>query len=121
MIRQYFAKRIVDHLEGKQDPEASFRHFIKKGGFALLDILSAGIRDVLVVSLKEEKRVRFHSTYTASHEVIYLHLAVQWKSFIAYWSRFTLKGCLNAGSKKTFTNTLWFARLKCSLRLHACR
>ena len=32
---------------------------------------SAGIRDVLVVSLKEEKQVRFHSTYTASHEVIY--------------------------------------------------
>ena len=38
---------------------------------------SAGIRDVLVVSLKEEKQVRFHSTYTASHEIIYLHLAIQ--------------------------------------------
>ena len=37
---------------------------------------SAGIRDVLVVSLKEEKQVRFHSTYTASHEVRYLHFAV---------------------------------------------
>ena len=66
VIRQDFAKRIVDHLKGKQD-----RHFVKKGGFALLDIPSAGIRDVLVVSLKEEMQVRFHSTYTASHEVIY--------------------------------------------------
>ena len=69
VIRQDFAKRIVDHLKGKQDPDASFRHFVKKGGFALLDIPSAGIRDVLVVSLKEEKQVRFHSTFTASHEV----------------------------------------------------
>ena len=45
--------------------------FRQKGGFALLDIPSAGIRDALVVFLKEEKQVRFHSTYTASHEVIY--------------------------------------------------
>ena len=74
MIRQDFAERIVDHLKGKQDPDASFRHFVKKGGFALLDMPSAGIRDVLVVSLKEEKQVRFHSTYTVSHEVIYLYL-----------------------------------------------
>eukprot|EP00731_Ephydatia_muelleri_P003055 Em0001g3055a len=51
-----FAKRIVDHLKGKQDPDASFRHFVKKGGFALLDMPSAGVRDVLVVSLKEEKQ-----------------------------------------------------------------
>ena len=74
MIREDFAKRIVDHLKGKQDPDASFR--VKKGGFALLDMPSAGIRDVLVVSLKEEKQVRFHSTYMASHEVIYLYLAI---------------------------------------------
>ena len=43
--------------------------FRQKGGFALLDMPSAGIRDVLVVSLKEEKQVRYHSTFTASHEV----------------------------------------------------
>ena len=30
-------------------------------GFALLDMPFAGIRDVLVVSLKEDKQVRFHS------------------------------------------------------------
>ena len=65
VIRQDFAKRIVDHLKGKQDPDASFRHFVKP---------SAGIRDVLVVSLKEEKQVRLHSTYTVLHEVIYLYL-----------------------------------------------
>ena len=37
VIRQDFAKRIVDHLKGKQNPDASFRHFVKKGGFALLE------------------------------------------------------------------------------------
>ena len=41
VIRQDFAKRIVDHLKGKQDPDASLGHFVKKGGFALLDMPSA--------------------------------------------------------------------------------
>ena len=78
VIRQDFAKRIVDYLKGKQDPDASLGHFVKKGGFALLDMPSASIRDVLVVSsVEEEKQVRVRSTYTASHEVRYLHLAVQ--------------------------------------------
>ena len=30
VIRQDFAKRIVDHLKGKQDPDASLGHFVKK-------------------------------------------------------------------------------------------
>ena len=73
-IRQGFAKRIVDHLKGKQDSDASFRHFVKKGGFALLDMPSAGIRDVLVVSLKEEKQVRFHSTYSIALMKSYMYI-----------------------------------------------
>ena len=53
VIRQDFAKRIVNHLP-------HFDISSKKGGFGLLDMPSAGIRDVLVVSLKEEEQVRFH-------------------------------------------------------------
>eukprot|EP00731_Ephydatia_muelleri_P025547 Em0017g630a len=86
VIRQDFAKRIVDHLKGKQDPDASFRHFVKKGGFALLDIPSAGIRDVLVVSLKEEKQnLNDRTMMKASRRVATV------EEFIAYWSRFTQK------------------------------
>ena len=85
---------------------------------------SAGIRDVLVVSLKEEKQVRFHSTYTASHEVIYLHLAVQnlndrtmmkasrrvatVEEFYSILEQVHSKDCLHAGSKKTFAKVCTF-------------
>ena len=54
-----FVERVVLHLKGNKDPDASFRHLIKKNCFALLDMPSAGIQDVLrlVVSMKEEKQV----------------------------------------------------------------
>ena len=129
VIRQDFAKRIFDHLKGKQDPDTSFRHFVKKGGFALLDMPSAGIHDVLVVSFKEEKQVRFHSKYTASHEVIYLHLAVQnlndrtmmkasrrvatVEEFYSILEQVHSKDCLHAGSKKTFAKICMFLMLTC--------
>ena len=83
---------------------------------------SAGIRDVLVVSLKEEKQVRFHST--ASHEVIYLHLAVQnlndrtmmkashrvatVEEFYSILEQVHSKDCLHAGSTKTFAKVCTF-------------
>ena len=85
---------------------------------------SAGIRDVLVVSLKEEKQVRFHSTHTASHEVIYLHLAIQnlndrtvmkasrrvatVEEFYSILELVHSKDCLHAGSKKTFAKVCTF-------------
>ena len=86
---------------------------------------SAGIRDVLVVSLKEEKQVRFHSTYTASHEVMYLHLAVQnlndrtmmkasrrvatvEEFYSILEQQVHSKDCLHAGSKKTFAKVCTF-------------
>ena len=60
-------KRIVDHLKGKQDPDASFQHFCQKGGFALLDMPSAGICDVLV----------FIQGIVIKSYVLDLHLPVQ--------------------------------------------
>ena len=83
---------------------------------------SAGIRDVLVVSLKEEKQVRFHLTYTASHEVRYLHLAVPEslsvmkasrrvatvEEFYSILEQVHSKDCLHAGSKKTFAKVCTF-------------
>ncbi|KAL5459868.1 hypothetical protein EMCRGX_G033255 [Ephydatia muelleri] len=42
--------------EGKQgSPDALFRHLVEKYSFASLGMPSAGIRDVLVVSMKEEE------------------------------------------------------------------
>ena len=92
---------------------------------------SAGIRDVLVVSLKEEKQVRFHSTYTASHEVIYLHLAIQnlndrtmmkashrVEEFYSILEQVHSKDC-PCGLKKDICQGLHV--FLCSLCLHACR
>ena len=85
---------------------------------------SAGIRDVLFVSLKEEKQVRFHSTYTASHVVMYLHLAIQnlndrtmmkasrrvttVEEFYSILEQVHSKDCLHAYSKKTFAKVCTF-------------
>ena len=67
VIRQRFAERTVLHLNGNKDPAASFRHLVKKNSFALLDMPSAGIRDVLVASMEEEQQVLMkHSTLLAS-------------------------------------------------------
>eukprot|EP00731_Ephydatia_muelleri_P021616 Em0014g207a len=97
VIRQDFAKRIVDHLKGKQDPYASFRHFVKKGGFALLDMPSAGIRDVLVVSLKEEKQnLNDRTMMKASRRVATV------EEFYSILEQVHSKDCLHAGSTKTF-------------------
>ena len=57
MIRKEVAQRIVNHLKGTPDADGAFRHFVKKSGFALLDLQSVGIRDVLVVSVKEKNQV----------------------------------------------------------------
>ena len=37
--------------------DRNFRHLIKRSGFQLLDLPEAGIRDALVVQVKEEKEV----------------------------------------------------------------
>ena len=48
VIRKEVAQRIVNHLKGTPDADGAFRHFVKKSGFALVDLQSVGIRDVLV-------------------------------------------------------------------------
>ena len=53
VIRKEVAQRIVNHLNA----DGAFRHFVKKSGFALVDLQSVGIRDVLVVSVKEKNQV----------------------------------------------------------------
>ena len=57
MIRKEVAQRIVNHLKGTSDADGAFRHFVKRSGFALVDLQSVGIRDVLVVSVKEKNQV----------------------------------------------------------------
>ena len=61
VIRRKLADRIVNHLKGIQDDDKAFRHFIKKSCFQLLDLPAVGIRDALVVKVKEEKQVRTQS------------------------------------------------------------
>ena len=63
VIRKALAKRIVDHLKGlTEHDDKAFRHFVKKSCFQLLDLPSVGIRNVLVVKLKQEKQVRTDAT-----------------------------------------------------------
>ena len=57
MIRKALAKRIIDHLKGLEYDYKAFRHFVKKSCFQLLDFPSVGIRDALVIKLKQEKQV----------------------------------------------------------------
>ena len=51
VIRKEVAQRIVNHLKGA---DGAFCHFVKKSGIALVDLQSVGIRDVLVVSVKDK-------------------------------------------------------------------
>ena len=57
VIRRSLAQRITAYLKGTPDSDKAFRHFVKKSSFQLLDLPAAGVRDVLVVSVKEEKQV----------------------------------------------------------------
>ena len=54
VIRKEVAQRIVIHLKGIRDADGAFRHFVKESGFALVDLQSVEIRNVLVVSVKEK-------------------------------------------------------------------
>ena len=58
VIRQALAEKIARYLKGStQSSDKIFRHFVKKSGFELLDLPSVGIRDSLVVRVKEEHKV----------------------------------------------------------------
>ena len=59
VIRQALAEKIASYLKGSaQNSDKIFRHFVKKSGFELLDLPSVGIRDALVVRVKEEHKVK---------------------------------------------------------------
>lgn len=59
VIRRSLAKRIVGFLKNESDGgDKAFRHFVKKSGFQLVDLPAAGVRDVLVSAVKEDKQVR---------------------------------------------------------------
>ena len=58
IIRRNYAERIVSFLkDGRDEMDKNFRHMVKKSGFQLLDLPEAGLRDVLVVKMIEEKQV----------------------------------------------------------------
>ena len=58
IIRRNYAERIVRYLkDGRDEIDKNFRHMVKKSGFQLLDLPEAGLRDVLVVKMIEEKQV----------------------------------------------------------------
>ena len=58
VIRRSLAQKIVNYLKGTEEYDKIFRHFVKKSRLQLLDLPSVGIRDALVVKLKQEKQVR---------------------------------------------------------------
>ena len=66
VIRKEVAQRIVNQLKGTPDADGAFRHFVKKSGFALVDLQSVVIRDVLVVSVKEKDQVLHRYERTVS-------------------------------------------------------
>ena len=68
LIRQNYADRIVSFLkDGATEYDKDFRHLVKKSGFQLLDLPEAGLRDVLVVKISEEKQVSDQVTSEESY------------------------------------------------------
>ena len=59
VIREVYGKRIISYLKGNSDDDKHFRHLVKRSGFRLLDFPEAGIRDALVVAVKEDKEVGY--------------------------------------------------------------
>ncbi|KAL5494345.1 hypothetical protein EMCRGX_G015658 [Ephydatia muelleri] len=86
VIKKVVAQRIFNHLKGTPDADGAFRHFVKKSGFALVDLQSVGIRDVLVVSGKEKNQWILH--------------------IVDHWSKFTFAFPLAQRSAKEVTSAL---------------
>ena len=60
MIRRQYAEEVTSYMKGGSDLDKNFRHNVKTSGFRLLDLPEAGIRDALVVKVKEDKQVRYN-------------------------------------------------------------
>ena len=55
IICRNYADRIVQFLKNTSgESDKIFRHLVKRNGFQLLDLPEAGLRDVLVVKIKEK-------------------------------------------------------------------
>ena len=59
VISEAYGKRIISYLKGNSEDDKHFRHLVKRSGFRLLDFSEAGIRDALVVAVKEDKEVGY--------------------------------------------------------------
>ena len=57
VIRKKLAQKIINYLKGTDIGDKEFHHFIKNNGFKLLDLPSLGIREALVIKLKQAKLV----------------------------------------------------------------
>ena len=73
VIRQQLADKIVRYLKDPGE-DKNFRHFVKSG-FELLDLPSLGVRNALVVKVKQDKKV---SSYVASCCTIRRESACSW-------------------------------------------
>eukprot|EP00731_Ephydatia_muelleri_P036285 Em0230g5a len=101
VIRKEVAQRIVNHLKGTPDADGAFRHFVKKSGFALVDLQSVGIRDVLVVSVKEKNQIDLIDMRHLPHD------GFKWILHIVdHWSKFTFAFPLAQKSAKEVTSAL---------------
>ena len=70
VIRKKLAQKIINYLKGTCTDIGvkAFRHFVKSSGFELLDLPSLGIRDALVVKLKQPKQVCVCNTLSSCAE-----------------------------------------------------
>ena len=59
VISEAYGKRIISYLKGNSEDDKHFRHLVKRSGFRLLDFPEAGIRDALVVAVREDKEVGY--------------------------------------------------------------
>lgn len=65
VIHRSLAQRIINHLKGNPEEDKAFRHYVKKNGFSLLSLPAAGLRDVLVVAVKEGEQVSYSKGSTS--------------------------------------------------------
>ena len=59
VISEAYGRRVISFRKGNSEYDKHFRHLVKRSGFRLLDFPEAGIRDALVVTVKEDKEVGY--------------------------------------------------------------
>ena len=69
VISEAYGKRIISYLKGNSEDDKHFRHLVKRSGFRLLDFPEAGIRDALVVAVKEDKNTTTACLPSCSHKM----------------------------------------------------